>query len=597
MDQTFYKAAREGNVEFLMSISLDKVEETLLLQSHMKNNALHVAAKLGHKLFCQKVLQLGPRSLLCQKNAKEDTPLHVAARAGHSELVNLLIDYYRRPLNGVALALDSERGTHDTGNGTGSSVETQRDIEGGEGLEPLWTMKNLEQNTALHLALKNRHEDIALSLLDLEQGLSCFVNSDGESPLFLAVEANCHGVVRKILNHESSFSFDGPNGQNPLHAAVTVKSATSAYLLLHRTPELIQKMDKDGQTALHYATVANSLTMIRLLLKRDTSAVYIFDNDGLSPLLIAAHSGTASAVKAILKFCPDTIELLNRDGRNVLHLAVESNTGTVVRSLLKMPEIQELINEADHAGNSPLHLATKNHHYRIVKELMRTKSIDLNAKNKEGSTALDICESQWELSLQQRFIWKLLTKHKASRAQRRHPHCITKFERSHDIFAHPKADLKRMANALIIVATLLGTVTFAATFQMPGGYRSDEPRAGTAIHGKNIAFVAFVVSDAVAMCFSITVMFLLIWAMLGDPAFLFRAVSLAVTWLRYAFCATILAFVTGIYMVIRLEALWLAILVCMVGCSAPILVRFLQNRSSLCTRNTKIAKKNRSERR
>ncbi|KAF9608157.1 hypothetical protein IFM89_007543 [Coptis chinensis] len=594
MDQTFYKAAREGNVGYLMSIPLNKVEETLLLESHMKNNALHVAAKLGHTLFCQKVLQLGPRSLLCQKNAKEDTPLHVAARAGHSELVNLLINYYQRPLNGVALTLDSERGTHDTVNGTGSSVETQRDIEGGEGLQPLWMMKNLEQNTALHLALKNRHADIAFRLLDLEHGLACFVNSDGESPLFLAVEANYDGVVRKILSHGSSFSFDGPNGQNPLHAAVTVKSATSANLLLGKTPELIKQTDKDGQTALHYATVLNSLTMIRFLLKRDTSAVYILDNNGLSPVLIAAHSGTASAVKAILKFCPDAIELLNRDGRNVLHLAVDSNTCTVVRGLLKRPEIQELINEADREGNNPLHLATKNHHYRMLKELTRTKSIDVNAKNKEGFTALDICESQWKLSLQQRCIWKRLTKHKASRAQRRHPHCIRRFERSHDIFAHPKADLARMANGLLIVATLLCSVTFTATFEMPGGYRSQEPHAGAAVHGKKLAFIAFVVSDAVAMCCSITVMFLLIWAVLGDPAFLFRAVGLAVTWLRYAFFGTIVAFVTGIYLVIHADALWLAILVCILGCSTPFLVSLLQNRSSLSTRYTKVSKKNRT---
>ncbi|KAF9608159.1 hypothetical protein IFM89_007545 [Coptis chinensis] len=347
-------------------------------------------------------------------------------------------------------------------------------------------MKNLEQNTALHLALKNRHADIAFRLLDLEHGLACFVNSDGESPLFLAVEANYDGVLRKILSHGSSFSFDGPNGQNPLHAAVTVKSAS-------KTPELIKQTDKDGQTALHYATVVNSLTMIRFLLKRDTSAVYILDHNGLSPVLIAAHSGTASAVKAILKFCPDAIELLNRDGRNVLHLAVESNTCTVVRNLLKRPEIQDLVNEADREGNSPLHLATKNHHYRILKELTRTKSIDLNAKNKEGFTALDIC---------------------------------------------------------------------------------------AAVLGKKLALIVFVVSDAVAMCCSITVMSLLIWAMLGDPAFLFRAASLAVTWLRYAFFGTIVAFVTGIYLVVHADALWLAILVCILGCSTPFLVSLLQNSSS-----------------
>jgi hypothetical protein len=51
---------------------------------------------------------------------------------------------------------------------------------------------------------------------------------------------------------------------------------------------------------------------------------------------------------------------------------------------------------------------------------------------------------------------------------------------------------------------LVATVTFAATFTMPGGY---DQTTGIALHSHSTAFKIFVISNTVAMCSAIVVVF------------------------------------------------------------------------------------------
>ncbi|KAJ0046725.1 hypothetical protein Pint_04257 [Pistacia integerrima] len=58
----------------------------------------------------------------------------------------------------------------------------------------------------------------------------------------------------------------------------------------------------------------------------------------------------------------------------------------------------ELVKEPDNEGNTPLHLATMNHKYKLVKKLISTKGVDLRAKNQNEKSALGICESERKVS-------------------------------------------------------------------------------------------------------------------------------------------------------------------------------------------------------
>ena len=65
--------------------------------------------------------------------------------------------------------------------------------------------------------------------------------------------------------------------------------------------------------------------------------------------------------------------------------------------------------------------------------------------------------------------------------------------------------LQKQGETHLIVSALITTVTFAAGFTLPGGYKDDD---GKAILSKEAAFIAFVVADTIAIVSSLCAVFL-----------------------------------------------------------------------------------------
>ena len=131
-----------------------------------------------------------------------------------------------------------------------------------------------------------------------------------------------------------------------------------------------------------------------------------------------------------------------------------------------------------------------------------------------------------------------------------------------------------MAGALILMATLIATVTFAAAFTIPGGFKAEDPHKGKVVLGRNVAFRAFVITDTIAMTSSMmAALFLIIMPVLTDEEIIKRFLrhSLALLWL--ALMAMGIAFVTGLYAVLS-EQLPLAIVVCCIGCVLPLIIYY-----------------------
>ena len=130
----------------------------------------------------------------------------------------------------------------------------------------------------------------------------------------------------------------------------------------------------------------------------------------------------------------------------------------------------------------------------------------------------------------------------------------------------------------LVVAALIATVTFAAAFTLPGGYKSDTedgPNRGTAILSKNAAFQAFVISDAIAMVLSLSAVFVhFILSLKYFKQFIFLFIF-ALSFTLIAMAAMIVAFVTGTYAVLATPSLTLAIVTCIIGLTFFLLVNFL----------------------
>lgn len=137
--------------------------------------------------------------------------------------------------------------------------------------------------------------------------------------------------------------------------------------------------------------------MVRILLRSDTSIAYLKDKDNRSPFHVAASNNHVQIMKELLLSCPDSGEVVDDKGWNGLHVAVERGNLEVVRFILYLNELEELINEPNCEGNTPLHLAIINRHFSILNLFIRDKRVDLNAMNHKGETAMDIAESDQKL--------------------------------------------------------------------------------------------------------------------------------------------------------------------------------------------------------
>jgi len=132
--------------------------------------------------------------------------------------------------------------------------------------------------------------------------------------------------------------------------------------------------------------------------------------------------------------------------------------------------------------------------------------------------------------------------------------------------------LSRARESHLVVAGLIATVTFAAAFTLPGGYKSDR---GTAILVKKAAFIVFVISDAMSMVLSIFAVFIhfLISLIKGlrmekdeviDEDTTLKLFGFATLLTMIGMGTMIIAFITGTCAVLE-PSLGLAICTCLIG--------------------------------
>ncbi|MCL7044164.1 hypothetical protein MKW94_030537, partial [Papaver nudicaule] len=130
--------------------------------------------------------------------------------------------------------------------------------------------------------------------------------------------------------------------------------------------------------------------------------------------------------------------------------------------------------------------------------------------------------------------------------------------------------LENMSQNHMVVVTLIATVAFAAGFTLPGGYRSDGPEEGMATLAKKSAFIAFMVSNSLAMLLSLYALFIHFWTRFQTAMQnKYELISVAVPTLActfFAILAMAVSFVTGTYTVISCFP-GLAIPLCIVSCS------------------------------
>ena len=192
--------------------------------------------------------------------------------------------------------------------------------------------------TALHRAAQNGHVAIVKELLDAS-------NIHGWTALQWVARNGYVGIVKELLDE----------------ANVDVNAE-----------------DSHGWTALHQAARNGHVAIVKELLDAANVDVNAKDSDGWTALHWAAQNGHVANVKELLGAANVDVNAKDSDGWTALHRAAQNGHVAIVKDLLGAAKVD--VNAKDSNGWTALHWAARNGYVDIVKELLKEANVDVNLK-------------------------------------------------------------------------------------------------------------------------------------------------------------------------------------------------------------------------
>ncbi|XP_074318304.1 uncharacterized protein LOC141655106 [Silene latifolia] len=405
------------------------------------------------------------------------------------------------------------------------------------------------RSTPLHSALHSMStQELALKTLSTDPALCMICNDMGESPFFLAVRSGCEQVVDKIIRiaEPRFYMLRRNDGTTSI-----LNAEKTGLMLLEKYWWVMNLRDDQGKTALDYAKQESTDWLVKLL--TNPSLIKKQDFDWME----ACERQESDAVLAFIDHCQD-LQRVCRKGKDTILHHVRLPAYKDYIKFLKIQSIAELKNTIDPNGSTPLHCALRREDIHFARALLCDDGVNRIIQDHHGTTSMDLlaklCKenNDWESMCKEIKV---------------NPYLRT-------TYILPGTNLEQMRTTLSVIAALLATITFAAGFTLPGGINNDN---GQALLGKKAAFLVFLLADAYAMCTSMLVLFCLVWSMVSKHGMARLLVDRSVFILMQSLYATLLVFVTGIYVVIEHTSLWAAIVI-FVMCS---LIGITSNRTIL----------------
>ncbi|CDY69308.1 BnaCnng62960D [Brassica napus] len=437
------------------------------------STVLHMAAKHGHGELVSKIIELKP-SLIFSRNAHGNTPLHLAALLGDVNTVRTLLEFgsetcsarnnnCQTPLHLVCRSISTESArlfaekTHSVSLdelkfsiSSGSTFVTRIVLERFPYLarELAWVVED-SLTTLLHHACDRGNLELISILLGLDQGLEKARNTNGLSPLHLAVLRGPVVVLEEFLEKAPlSFSSLTRSKETVFHLAARNKNVDAFIFMAERlsinNQKLMREVDVNGNTVLHIAvSMSCGARLLRYIVGKKIIDINYKNNMGFT-----------------------AFDLLTQEGEDFELLS----TSTLLRLDTKLDSDQTIEKQDEHSN--PYNKRSQEGVIRLLRLIeTNTSNIAHIKRNKKGA--------------------------------------VERGRRSLEREMHIEA-LQNARNTIAIVAVLIASVSYAGGINPPGGVYDDGPWRGKSMAGNTAAFKVFAICNNIALFTSLCIVILLV---------------------------------------------------------------------------------------
>jgi ankyrin repeat protein len=365
---------------------------------------MSLAAEVGNTEVLKVLLEAGANA--DSPNADGQTALMAVARTGKVDAARLLLDH-------------------------GATVDAKEKFGGQTAL--MWASARRHPEMMQLLISKGADVNAVSINRDYQrhvtaEGRPKNLDSGGFTPLLYAARENCGACVKVLLENRVDVDLPDPDGVSPLHLAIMNANWDLARELilagadvnqwdifgeapLFTAVDLRSRID-GGRASIDAPNKTSGLAIVTLLLAHgaDPNMQLFFkpantrsaiNTRGATPLIRAANNADLEVVKVLLAHGADaTIPTADRQtpihavlsGRAPEPQALElirllQNAGTDVNVVALINHREEI------RGGTALHYAVRKRYKEVIK-LLASYSIDMNAVDQDGLTALDYTQSR-----------------------------------------------------------------------------------------------------------------------------------------------------------------------------------------------------------
>ncbi|OAQ67715.1 ankyrin repeats (3 copies) domain-containing protein [Pochonia chlamydosporia 170] len=376
--------------------------------SSRSEEALNLAIGYGHESIAELVLKNCSIDL-SKMDSSDRTPLSRAASGGCTQLIRLMLeldatilnapdDELGRPALGVACTYGREHVVE--------QLLSYPDIEVDLADDQGWT--------PLCLAAEKGHVGIMNLLLRTEKVNVNGVSEEETTPLFLAAEQGHVAAVKLLMSlPETDINIPDSYGETPLLVAARHRHTDVVSCLLEDTRILVNKKDASGDTALAMAASNGHQRIVQLLLDSPATDLYSTNSGRRMPVEVAADGGYNSIAWLIL----DAMKLkdngvsatasTNRAPDADIMDDLDPQDCDMDEDTKSMPsEEQGQQSPVSDVGafkpprnlsrldRQPLAWAADDGDIALVKSILSSGDVDINARDSMGFTALAIAASR-----------------------------------------------------------------------------------------------------------------------------------------------------------------------------------------------------------